>query len=261
MSNLNLSAIRRRVPSGAIWTPTTPGNPDWWHSVELGRIWQDTAGTTAATTGGDPVARIDAYYGSNFSQSTSTLRPYLTTLGSRLAVRSDDTDDNLGVNDTFGSDSARTFACIFEIFSAPGASSAETIVRIGASPRQIILRHSGLSSSSAKGWHVAIDRTSANAVCIQGSSPALLSNAIHTIVVRYDGGGAASAGAYRIWLDGVEQTATTGGNVAASGYGRWLATSVPAEVCNCSVAETIVWNSALSESDCLSCSAYLEAMR
>lgn len=259
MSLLHAASWRRR-PSG-VWTPETPGAPDWWHIVESGRIWQDTAGTTAATSPGDPVARIDARYGTNFSQSTSGLRPYLTSLGTVLAVRSDDVDDNLGHSSTFASDGAKTFAGLFEIISAPGASAAETIIRLGATPRQIILRHSGLSSSSAKGWHVAVDRTSTNAQCIQGPTPELLSNGIHSIVVRYDGGGTAVASAYRIWLDGTEITATLGGNAAASGNCRWLATSVPAEVFNGSVHESLVWLSALSESDCISCSAYLEAKR
>ena len=253
-----LAATRRR--GGAVWTPETPGAPSWWHEVALGRIWQDTAGTVAATTGGDPVARIDARYGTNFSQGSGSLQPYLATLGSVLAARTDDIDDNLGSSATMSA-GAKTFAALFEIFSAPSSSGNETVLRLGATPAQILVRHSGLSASSAKGWHVAVDRTSSNAACIQGPSPALLSVGIHSIVILYDGGGTAVAASYRIWLDGVEVTATAGGNVAASGNTRWLATSVPAEVCDCAVAETIIWTSALAEADCVAAAAYLEAKR
>lgn len=253
--------LQRRGASAPAWTPDTPGTPAWWHEVALGRIWQDTAGTVAATTAGHPVARIDARQGSNFTQSTSSLQPYLTPLGNGWAVRSDDIDDNLGSSATFAA-GAKTLATIFEIFSAPTSTGSETILRLGATPQQILVRHSGLSASSAKGWHVAVDRTSTTAACIQASTgAALLANGIHTLAVRYDGGGTASAAAYRIWLDGVEVTTATGGNVAASGNTRWLATSVPSEVCNCAVRESIVWTSALSPADCAAAAAYLEAKR
>lgn len=259
MSDALLAAARRR--GGAVWTPDTPGAPAWWHEIALGRIWQDTAGTIAAITGGDPIARVDAHYGTNFSQASTSLQPYLSTVGSVLAARSDDVDDNLGSSAT-RSASAATLAVLFEVFSAPGATAAETILRLGATPVQIIVRHSGLTASSAKGWHVAFDRTSSNAVCIQGSAPALLSNGVHTLVVRYDGVSATAASSYRIWLDGVEVTPlATGGNVAATGNTRWLATSSAAEVFNGAVAESILWTSALAEADCIAAAAYLEAKR
>lgn len=243
------------------WEPTTPAALARWVSVELGRVWQDTAGTIAATTAGHPVARIDARAGSNFTQSGGTLQPYLTTLGDGWAVRTDDVDDNIGVTDSFSA-GAKTFACVFEIFSAPSSTGNESIVRLGATPQQIIVRHSGLSASSAKGWHFAVDRSSTSAVCIQPTGgPALLSNGIHTLIIRYDGTGTASAAAYRAWLDGVEVSLTTGGNVAASGNSRWLATSVPSEVCNCSVRESLVWTEALSPEDCAAMAARMEGLR
>lgn len=243
------------------WEPTTPAAPSWWHAVESGRIWQDTAGTVAAVNPGDPVARVDARAGTNFSQATGSLQPYLAALGDGLAVRSDDVDDNLGNSATFTA-GAKTFACIFETFSQPSSAGNETILRLGATPQQILVRHSGLSASSAKGWHVAVDRTSTTAACIQASSgAALLANGVHTLVVRYNGSGTASAAAYRIWLDGVEVTTATGGNVAASGNSRWLATSVPAEMCNASVRESVVWAESLSPEDCAAMAARLEAMR
>lgn len=243
------------------WQPTTPAAPAWWHSVETGRIWQDTAGTIAAVNPGDPIARIDARAGTNFTQGTGSLQPYLAALGDGLAARSDDVDDNLGNTATFSA-GAKTFACIFETYSQPSSSGNETLIRLGATPQQIIVRHSGLSASSAKGWHVAVDRTTTTATCIQGSTgAALLGNGIHTLVVRYTGGGTATAAAYRIWLDGVEVTAATGGNVAASGNSRWLATSVPTEVANASVRETLVWSEAIAPEDCAAMAARLEAMR
>lgn len=242
------------------WTPQSPGDPAWWHEVVLGRIWQDTAGTVAATTAGDPIARIDARFGTNFTQASVSLQPYLSTLGDGLAARSDDVDDNLG-NTATKSAGAGVLAVIFEIFSAPSSSGNETILRLGATPVQVILRHSGLSASSAKGWHVGFDRTSSSAACIQGTSPELLSVGVHTLVVRYDGVSAIAASSYRIWLDGVEVTTAAGGNVAASGNTRWLATSIATEVANAAVRESILWTSALAEAECIAAAAYLEAKR
>lgn len=243
------------------WEPTTPAALARWVSVELGRVWQDTAGTIAATTAGHPVARIDARAGGNFLQAGGTLQPYLTPLGDGWAVRTDDVDDNIGLTEALTA-GAKTFGCVFEIFSPPASAGNETIIRLGATPQQILLRHSGLSASSAKGWHFAIDRSSSTAVCIQPTGgPVLLSNGIHSLVIRYDGTGTASAAAYRAWLDGVEVALTTGGNVAASGNSRWLATSVPAEPCNSAVRLSQVWDLALSPEDCIAAAAYLEAMR
>lgn len=244
-----------------IWTPDTPGAPIWWHSAELGRVWQDTAGTIAAVSPGDPVARIDARYGTNFTQSSPSLQPFLTTLGSRLGVGSDDVDDNVGHTATLAA-GAKTLGAILAVNSAPSSTGAERILQLGATPAAVIVRHSGLSSSSAKGFHFGMDRTSSNAVCIQPTGgAALLSTGVHTLVIRYDGSGAASASAYRAWLDGVEVSLTTGGNVAASGNTRWLATSVASEVFDGSVGASILWDFALGASDCASCAAYLEAMR
>ena len=243
------------------WEPTTPAAPSWWHAVEAGRIWQDTAGTVAAVNPGDPVARIDARAGTNFSQATGSLQPYLAALGDGLAVRSDDVDDNLGNSATFAA-GAKTFACIFETFSQPSSAGNETILRLGTTPQQIAVRHSGLSASGAKGFNFAVDRTSTTGVCIQPTGgAALLSNGIHTLVIRYTGGGTTTAAAYRAWLDGVEVSLTTGGNMAASGNTRWLATSVPAEVCNASVRESLVWLEAIAPEDCAAMAARLEAMR
>lgn len=243
------------------WDPTTPGAPNRWRSAEPGKLWTDAAKTAAAGLT-DAVYTIEALVGSDMVQSSATLRPYVTTLGSRWGVRTDNIDDNIDNNDAVSS-GAKTYGVIFEIFSAPSASGGETIVRIGSSPTQIIIRHSGLSSSTAKGFHFGFDRSSGfSAVCIQDSAgPALLSNGIHTVVIRYDGVSATSASSYRCWLDGVEIALTTGGNMAASGFGRWLATSVPAEVCDCAIGEDVLYYSALSEADCLALSAYLEAMR
>ena len=256
----NRRAVTQAVASSPPWDPTTPGTPNRWRSAEDGKLWTNAGKTTAAGLG-DAVYTVEALVGSDMVQSSATLRPYVATLGSRWAVRSDNVDDNTGNNDSVTA-GAKTYGVIFEIFSAPGASSAETILRIGSSPNQIILRHSGLSSSAAKGFHFGFDRSTTSQVCIQDSAgPALLSNGVHTVVIRYDGVSATSASSYRCWLDGVEITLTTGGNMAASGFGRWLATSVPAEVCDCSIGEDVLYYSALAEADCIALSAYLEAMR
>lgn len=237
------------------------GSPSWWHEVLAGRIWQDTGAVTPAVLANDPVARIDAKVGTNFTQSTSTLRPYLTALGDGLGVRTDDIDDNIGSTSTFTA-GEKTFFCVFEIFSAPSTTGSETIIRLGATPQQIIVRHSGLSASSAKGFHFAVDRTSTTGVCIQPTGgAALLSNGIHTLVIRYNGGGTLLAGSYRAWLDGVEVSLTTGGNVAASGNTRWLATSVPSEPCNSAVRLSGVYTAAVDPADCLLLSQLLETYR
>lgn len=243
------------------WDPTTPGNPIWWHSVELGEIWQDTGAVTPAATPGDVIGRVDARYGTNFTQSNATLKPYLATLGSRYGARSDNIDDNIGSTATLTT-GAKTLALIFEIFSAPSSTGNEQILQLGATPCAVIVRHSGLTASGAKGFYFGFDRTSTNAVCIQDSAgPALLSNGIHTLVARYDGVSNIASTSYRAWVDGVEVTLTTGGNLAASGNTRALATSVPSLVFDGTWAESILWDFALAEADCIAAAAYLEAMR
>lgn len=244
------------------WGPHTPADPLWWHEVEIGRIWQESTATTPATAAGHPVGNLRAKYGTDFTQASATLRPYLAPFGAdSWAAESDDFDDNLGNTATLTA-GAKTIIGLFRVYSAPGASSAETVFRLGASPAQVIVRIAGTSSSSAKGWHVGVDRTSSNAVCVQGSAPELLSVGIHSIVIRYDGVSATAASSYRIWIDGVEITPlATGGNVAANGNTRWLATSAAAEVFNGAVVLTLVWQSAISEADCIAAAAWLEARR
>lgn len=244
-----------------LWTPDSPITPYSWVTVEAGRVWQDTAATLAAAIPGDPIGRINAKAGNNLLQSTISRKPYLATLGSRLAARSDDVDDGIGLS--FGpSVGAKTIGILWEQFSQPSGTGSETIARLGFNTNQTVIRHSGLSASAAKGFHFVVDRGTASASCIQAAGgPALLSNGIHSLVIRYDGVNNALASSYRAWLDGNELALAVGGNVAAAGDTRWLSTSALSEVFNGSVAESVIWTSMLTPEDCLAMSAYLEAFR
>lgn len=244
-----------------VWAPTTPLLPYWWHSVEPGYVWQDTSATIPAVNLGDTIGRITAKYGSNFLQSTTTRKPYLAALGSRLGARSDNIDDGIGTSAGSGV-GPRTVGILWEQFSVPSSTGAETIARMGFNTNQTIIRQSGLSSSAAKGFHFAADRSTATASSIQpAGGPVLLANGIHSLVIRYDGGGSAVLSSYRAWLDGAEISLAIGGNVASSGDSRWLSTSVPSEIFDGTVAESLQWNVALSPDDCAFLAAYLEAFR
>jgi hypothetical protein len=228
-----------------------------------GRIWQDTAATIAASSPGDPVARIDARTGGNWSQATSTLQPHLASLGSVLAISSDDIDDNLGNNVEFYSASAKTMAVLFEKRSNPASTGQETVVRLGYFPTQQYVVIGGLSATTPRGLAFRCDATSSSSPCIQDTSAdtVQLPNGIHSLVVTYDGVNAAAANSYAAWLDGAALTLKTGNNGGATGFERALGTSTAAQFFDGSVAEVLLWNGVLSAPDITALINYLEAKR
>ena len=79
--------IYRRRYGGTQFTPANlfaASETGGWWEVKLGSIWQDTAGTSAATTAGQTVARVDdlSGNGNHLLQATAGSRPTLRQAGS-----------------------------------------------------------------------------------------------------------------------------------------------------------------------------------
>jgi hypothetical protein len=76
----------------------------WYDPSDLSTLWQDTAGTTAVTTDGQSVARIDdkSGNGNHLVQATSGNRPLYKTDGTLRWLLFDGSNDRLAVS-TFGS--------------------------------------------------------------------------------------------------------------------------------------------------------------
>lgn len=72
-------------------------NGGWYDPSDLSTLWQDTAGTTAVTTSGQSVARIDDKSGSghHLTQATAASRPTYQTSGGLHWLDFDGTDDYL----------------------------------------------------------------------------------------------------------------------------------------------------------------------
>lgn len=75
-----------------------------WDAADTSRLWQNTAGSTAVTTTGDPVARIDnpGLAGGFFQNTGATDRPAYTTSGALRYLDFDGSNDYLQWTGTAG---------------------------------------------------------------------------------------------------------------------------------------------------------------
>ncbi len=226
-------------------------------------MFQDVAGTIPATTAGDPVARVNVRSGTNWEQSSASLRPYVSQVGKVLGVRSDDIDDHIGNNTALYAAGAKTMAVLFRKISNPTATGQETVLRLGYFPTQQYVVVGGLSAASPRGLAFRCDAPSTSSQAIQdvNADTVQLPNGVHALVVTFDGVNAAAASSYAAWLNGAALTLKTGNNGAAVGFERALATSSSAQVFDGAVAEVILWSGVLSAPNIAGLIAYLEAKR
>jgi hypothetical protein len=231
--------------------------------MALGRMWQDTAGTIAATTTGHPVARVDVRSGTNWTQASTSLQPYLSPVGKVLGVRSDDIDDHLGNNTAFYAAGAKTFAVLFQKNSNPSSTGQETVVRLGYFPTQQCVVIGGLSATTPRGLAFRCDWNSTASTCIQdvNADTVMLPNGVHSLVITYDGVSATAPGSYAAWLNGSALTLKAGNNGSATGFERVLATSTASQVFDGAVAEVLLYDGVLSTANRSALIAYLEAKR
>jgi hypothetical protein len=93
------------LAGGASFSPSTLTPVSWFDPSDLSTLWQDTAGTSAVTTDGQSVARIDDKSGNgrHMIQSTAGDRPLYKTSGGLHWLLFD------GVNDQLTHDGSTTF--------------------------------------------------------------------------------------------------------------------------------------------------------
>ena len=251
MSLLHLSATRRR--GGSVWTPDTPGTPVLLADPIVDALWQDTAATTAASSPGDPVARIDVSHGTNLTQATSGRRPLLTDINGHLALLGDGVDDNLNSSQTIA-DAAATMAFVYARTGAIGASAQQVITTMGvAGSKRFQVRIAGASASLPYlSWTFAGASTAH-----VGANITVGDAAMHVVVIKYLGGTVTDVGNWRCWVDGAAQTVVTRAAVTPAGTTAILARSDAASPSDSKYGQIIVWDSAISDGDCTSASSYL----
>jgi hypothetical protein len=226
-------------------------------------MFQDAAATIPAAVSGDPVARINARSGTDWIQSSATLRPFLTSVGKVLGGRSDDIDDNLGNNTAAYAAGAKTIAIFFRKISNPSSTGLESVLRLGYFPTQQYVLLGGLTATTPRGLSFRCDAPSTSSPCIQdvNADTVQLPNGVHSLIFTYDGVNPASPSSYAAWLNGSALTLKAGNNGAAAGFERILATSSNAQVFDGAVHEVIVWSGVLSAPNITGLISYLEAKR
>ncbi len=105
----------------------------WLDGADTATMFQDTAGTTAATTAGQSVARWNdkSTQANHATQSTAGQRPTLATVSSRALATFDGTDDNLVLDPTKlpnGTTASTTFAVGRTTEATPASSGYRTLV-------------------------------------------------------------------------------------------------------------------------------------
>lgn len=193
---------------GGAFTPLSLSPFAWWRVVP-GSIWQDTAGTTAATADGDPVGRVDDLSGNtrHLLQSTAAARPVLRTSGGKYWLEFDGVDDRLRVTWSSTPQPITRIGSLYQISWTAndrcwdgGAGNESSLFQNVSSPNLSLVNPSGsnLSNEVLSDWMVVTERMYGAGVL---SSVAVDNNAYVTM------------------LAGWAATAQTGFTVAAFGTG------------------------------------------
>lgn len=210
MSLLNLSAWRRRAGS-AVWTPASIAGLSWATEPDPAYQWQDTAQTTPADDGGEPIRRLVAKYGTaiTLDAPSDSARPTYTTAGlggTRPSQQYDGSNDK--VTSTYAqATGAKWFACEFSLTSTP------------SNDLLISCRESG----AVTGWNVILLSATQVYVCCGltssgGAAPLLtvgsMGTSRHTLLWTWDGVSRSSASSYGIWWDGAAGSFSSSGSQA-----------------------------------------------
>jgi hypothetical protein len=236
------------------WTPTDPGTPALWLDCQTAALWQDTGGTTPASSPGDPVARANVAYGTNLTQATGSARPTRSTIGSAVALLGDASDDRLASTQTIA-DAAATLAVVYKYGSSLGASVRQILCAMGvAGSKRWTLHTAGASASLPYlSWTLAGGSSTAHV----GADVVVGDTARHVLVVKYLGGTVTDTANWRCWVDGAAQTVVTRAALTPAGTTAVLARSDGVTASGAALGELIVWASALSDADCVAASSYL----
>lgn len=240
---------------GSTWTPTSPGVPALWMNPRSNQMWQDTAGTVVASAPGDPVARIDVSNGTNLTQITSGRRPLLSNINGKPALLGDGTDDLLSNAQTIA-DAACTMVVVYKRPLAIGASTRQIIATMAvAGSKRFPVHIAGASASLPYlSWTLAGVSTAH-----VGVNTVVGDTALHVIVIKYLGGTVTDVANWRCWIDGVAQTVVTRAAITPSGITAVLARSDTASASDSEIGDFLVYDTAISDSDCASASSYFAA--
>lgn len=157
-----------RGSSAGAFSPLALAPFAWWR-VALGNVWQDTAGTVAATADGDPVGRVDdlSTNGRHLLQSTAAARPVLRTSAGKYWLEFDGTDDRLRVTWTAISQPVTRIGSLYQISWTVndrvwdgGASNEAGIWQSGTTPNLTMANPSGtnLTNEVVGDWTVVTER-------------------------------------------------------------------------------------------------------
>lgn len=151
------------------FTPLSLSPFAWWRVIP-GSIWQDTAGTVAATADGDPVGRVDdlSTNGRHLLQSTAAARPVLRTSAGKYWLEFDGTDDRLRVTWTAVSQPVTRIGSLYQVswavndrvWDGGGAGNESSLRQFAASPDLSLDNPSGvnLNNELVGSWQVITER-------------------------------------------------------------------------------------------------------
>lgn len=241
------------------WTPdSVAGLQLWLDASDAGTLFQNSGGTGAVTSDGDPVGYWGDKSGNarHVTQATSGRRPLYKPSGldtGKAGLLFDDVDDFLSRTGITLS-GAQTVAVVCKINGLPSASEFDTGVLVSDGTRQMWLLFCS---------YATVDPTT---FCCAGTGGASMgvAEALTTnkqrIVIRYDGVSTTSASSYDFQRDGVSKTvnakANIGLNTSQIAVGARDTAVYPADLL---ISEILVWNVRLTDGERTSLDSYLAA--
>lgn len=243
------------------WVPGDAGTILYQLDAEASSVlWQDTSGTTPATTAGDPIQRWSASVGGNATQSTAGLIPVLALASGKKRVSFDGSNDRLvNASQTFTA-GAKSLAFCWRYTAAPSGSEVDMVCSLGLPGTGGVSRLvfcAGSHPSAGLNWHFDAPASSTGVV---GASSVTLDTSLHALVVVYNGGTITDAASYRAWLDGSALTiAGRASSLTPSGTTSIGAMSIGNNPATADVAHVLLWSGAISDANAIAACNYLLA--
>lgn len=243
----------------APWTPTdVAGLQLWLDASDTGTLFQNSGGTGAVTSDGDPVGYWGDKSGNarHVTQATSGRRPLYHPDGlgtGKKAIQFDDVDDSL-YRTGLTLSGAQTVALVCKINGLPSASEFDTAMVVSDGTRQTWVLFCS---------YATVDPTTFCCAGTGGASMGVaeaLTTSKQRIVIRYDGVSTTSASSYDFQRDGVSKTvnvkANIGLNTSQIAVGARDTAVYPADLL---ISEILVWNVRLTDGERTSLDSYLAA--
>ena len=193
----------------APWTPADIAGLSWATEPDPAYQWQDTAQTTPADDGGEPIRRLVAKYGAAIllDAPSDSARPTYTTAGlggTRPSQQYDGSNDKIYAPYSQAT-GAKWFACEIALSGTP---TTDVLVSCREAP-------------VTTGWEVVlVSNTSVLVGCGMTTTAAAamsltvgsMSTSRHTLLWTWDGVSRTATSSYSIWWDGVPASFTSSGS-------------------------------------------------